>query len=195
MPQELNLCQSRTLMKRKQENSRNILTHLLCTYNPKDKWRPSSPLKQKLLDFYVPYLRGQLTSPYHDHQVLNLRLQNEVKMGVSHHRRPPSLVTSISSPGLLGLEKRGQSKNASVYGGSVLCSRMGSNSCARGGEGTLHNGLYGEAPPERDTFSVFINIIITIIPRTLMGSESIAHEAERVADPGGSAGFLAAKKD
>ena len=28
-----------------------------------------------------------------------------------------------------------------------------------------------------------------------MGSESIAHEAERVADPGGSAGFLAAKKD
>ena len=121
MPQGLNLCQSRSLMKRKQENSRNILTHLLCTYNPKDKWRPSSPLKQKLLDFYVPYLRGQLTSPYHDHQVLNLRLQNEVKMEVSYHRRPPSLITSISSPGLLGLEKGGQSKNASGYGGSVLC--------------------------------------------------------------------------
>ena len=92
-------------MKRKRENSR---THLLCTYNPRDKWRPSSPLKQKLLDFYVPYLRGQLTSPYHDHQVLNLRLQNEVKMEVSYHRRPPSLITSISSPGLLGLQKRGQ---------------------------------------------------------------------------------------
>ena len=72
---------------------------------------------------------------------------------------------------------------------------MGSNSCARGGEGTVYNGLYGEAPPERGTFSVFINIIITIIPRALMGSESIAHEPERVADPGGSAGFLAAKKD
>ena len=64
-----------------------------------------------------------------------------------------------------------------------------------GGEGTLCNGLYGEAPPERGTFSVIINIIITIIPRALMGSESIAHEAEPVADPGCSGGFLAAKKD
>ena len=136
MPQELNLCQSRALMKRKRENSR---THLLCTYNPRDKWRPSSPLKQKLLDFYVPYVRGQLASPYHDHQVLNLRLQNEVKMEVSYHRRPPSLITSISSPGLLGLEKRGQGKNAFMVGRCYA--EMGSNSCARGGEGTLYSGL------------------------------------------------------
>ena len=64
-----------------------------------------------------------------------------------------------------------------------------------GGEGTLCYGLYGEAPPERGTFSVIINIIITIIPRALMGSESIAHEAEPVANPGCSGGFLAAKKD
>ena len=62
-------------------------------------------------------------------------------------------------------------------------------------DGTLYNGLYREAPPEKGTFSVIINIIITIIPRALMGSESIAYEAEPVADPGGSAGFLAAKKD
>ena len=85
------------------------------------------------------------------------------------------------------------------------------NGCARGGEGTLYNGLYGEAPPERGTFSVIINIIITIIPRALMGSESIAtfsNEDENADEywydrlgpsewpiQGGSAGFLAAKKD
>ena len=73
--------------------------------------------------------------------------------------------------------------------------RLEATAAPEEGRGLSIMAYTGKLRPKGVPFQSSFNIIITIIPRALMGSESIAHEAERVADPGGSAGFLAAKKD